>query len=333
MLFALEVFSRFLLEGSVVDGPRQMVEVSIPEGATIDSISTILKARNLIEHPVLFRYAVRVMGADTKIQAGNMLLASGQSLFELIRNLSRTKGIGIPVTLPEGRTCAEIAGILAARIGVDSAAFMALVRDTSVVRSLGLEGPSLEGYIFPDTYFIAVGTDPRRIVNRMVANLRNHLPKDFEAQAQRLGMNLHEVMTLASIVEWETFTKSEARTIASVYLNRLKKDMPLQADPTVSYALGKGPARLFNSDLRVDSPYNTYLHAGLPPGPINNPGRFAIDATLHPETTNYLFFVARGDGMHAFTTTFSDHLIAKQQLDRIRREAAQQDTTARGVTG
>ena len=322
-----------MLEGSVVDGPRQMVEVSIPENASIDSISTILKSRNLIEHPALFRYAVRVMGADTKIQAGNMLLASGQSLFELIRNLTRTKALGLPVTVPEGRIAADIAGILARRIAVDSAAFMALVRDTAVVRELGLDGPSLEGYLFPDTYFIAVGTDPRRILNRMVANLRNHLPRDFDVQAQKLGLTLHEVLALASIVEWETFTKSEAKTIASVYLNRLKKGMPLQADPTVSYALGKGPSRLYFSDLRVDSPYNTYLYTGLPPGPINNPGRFAIDATLHPESTNYLFFVARGDGTHSFTTTFADHLIAKQQLDRIRREAAPQDTTAGGVAG
>jgi UPF0755 protein len=141
---------------------------------------------------------------------------------------------------------------------------------------------------------------------------------------------LHEAITLASIVEWETFTRSEARIISSVYHNRLKRGMPLQADPTVSYALGKGPARLYYSDLKVDSPFNTYKYVGLPPGPIDNPGKFAIQAAVDPETTNFLYFVARGDGTHAFTTNLSDHLAAKQQLDKLRRDAARSDTSHAG---
>jgi UPF0755 protein len=330
LLLALEVFSRFLLEGSVADGPRQMVEVSIPEKASISQIAAILYEQKLVDHPLLFRYAVRLLGADTKIQAGNMMLASGQSLFELVRNLSRTKALGIAVTVPEGRTSMDVAEILSQKLHVDSAAFMAVIQDTNFVRELGLEGPSLEGYLFPDTYFIALGTDLRRIASRMVADFRNHLPKDMDSKVEQSGLTLHEVITLASIVQWETFTPSEARTISSVYHNRLKRGMPLQADPTVSYALGKGPARLYYSDLKVDSPYNTYMYTGLPPGPINNPGRQAILAALNPEQTNYLFFVARGDGTHAFTTNLSDHLIAKQQLDRIRREAAHSDTTHSG---
>jgi UPF0755 protein len=330
LLFALEVFSRFLLEGSVADGPREMVEVSIPEHASIMQIASVLYEHKLIDHPILFRYAVRVMGADTKIQAGNMMLASGQSLLELIRNLTRTRALGTSVTIPEGRTAADIASILRDRLGTDSSAFMTVVTDTEFVRSLGLEGPSLEGYLFPDTYFIAVGSDPRRIASRMVANFRNHLPKDIGQQAENAGMTLHEVMTLASIVQWETFARDEASLISSVYHNRLARGMPLQADPTVSYALGKGPARLYYSDLKVDSPYNTYRNTGLPPGPINNPGIFSILAALKPASTNYLYFVARGDGTHVFTTNLADHLIAKQQLDRLRREHARTDTSTAG---
>ena len=330
LLVALEVFSRFLLEGSVADGPRQMIEVSIPQSATIPQVAQILFDHKLIEHPVMFRYAVRMMGADTKIQAGNMMLASGQSLFELVRNLSHTKALGIPVTLPEGRTAADVASILQQKLGMDSTEFMALVNDTVLVRELGLDGPSLEGYLFPDTYFIATGTDPKRIASRMVANYRNHVPKDMDERAERLGMTAHEMLTLASIVQWETFEPSEAPLISSVYHNRLKRGMPLQADPTVSYALGKGPARLYFSDLKVDSPYNTYRNPGLPPGPINNPGVPAIMAALNPAATNYLFFVAKGDGTHSFTTTFADHLTAKQQLDRIRRDSAHSDTSHAG---
>jgi UPF0755 protein len=330
LLISLEVFSRFLLEGSVEEGPRQMVQVSIPEGADVVQIAEILRNQDLIEHPLLFRYAVRLMGADTKIQAGNMLLASGQSLFELIRNLTRAKALGVPVTLREGITSMEVAAILHKKLGLDSAAFMAVVTDTQFVRELGLEGPSLEGYLYPDTYFIAVGSEPHRVARRMAANFRHHLPDSVEERAARVGLSLHECITLASIIEWETLLRSEARTISSVYHNRLRKNMLLQADPTVSYALGKGPARLFYSDLRVDSPYNTYRNVGLPPGPINNPSLFSIEAALNPERTGYLYFVARGDGTHAFSSSLSDHLEAKQILDRLRRDAARADSGKSG---
>jgi UPF0755 protein len=239
--------------------------------------------------------------------------------------------VGLAVLFREGLTSMEIAGILRERLGMDSTEFMRVVRDTALVRELGLRGPSLEGYLYPDTYLFSTNTDLRRLARRMVANWRMHLPDNAEAAAQTLGLTLHEVMTIASIVEWETATKSEARTISSVYHNRLRKRMLLQADPTVSYALGKGPSRLFYSDLKVDSPYNTYKYTGLPPGPINNPGRHSIDAALHPEQTGYLFFVSQGDGTHAFTTKFSDHLSAKEVLDDLRREQdAKRDSTVRG---
>lgn len=330
LLVSLEVFSRFLLEGSVEEGPRKMIQVSIPEGANIADIAALLKKQGLIEHPILFRYAVRIMGADTKIQAGNMMLASGQSLMELIRNLTRAKALGIPVTLREGITSMDVAGIFHQKLGLDSTVFMAAITDTVFVRELGLDGPSLEGYLYPDTYFISSGTDPYRIARRMVANFRNHLADSIEERAAKVGLTVHQVITLASIVEWETSVRSEARTISSVYHNRLRKGMLLQADPTVSYAQGRGPSRLYYSDLKVDSPYNTYKYAGLPPGPINNPSMFSIEAALNPESTNFLFFVARGDGTHAFTTNLSDHLQAKQQLDKLRRESATKDTVKTG---
>lgn len=331
LLAALEIFSRLLLEGPGADGARQMVRVSIPDGATVTKVAEILHYQGLIEHPVLFRYAVRLMGADTKIQAGSVLLASGQSLIELIRNLTRAKALGVPVLIPEGRTSLDIASILRRRIGVDSARFMAAVNDTAFVRQLGLDAPSLEGYLFPDTYFIAEGTDVLRIAERMVANFRLHLPPDMDEQLQRAGLTLNEAVALASIVEWETQASHEASLISSVYHNRLRRGMLLQADPTVAYALGKGPSRLYYSDLKVDSPYNTYMYEGLPPGAINNPGRRALVAALNPARSNYLYFVARGDGTHTFTTSFSDHLDAKQILNRVRRAAQAEEPN--GISG
>lgn len=321
LLASLEVFSRLLLQGAGSDGMRQMVRVSIPDGASVTKVAEILYSHGLIEHPVLFRYAVRLMGADTKLQAGSVLVASGQSMFELIRNLTRAKALGVAVLIREGRTSMDIASILQRRMGVDSADFMAAIRDTALIAQLELDAPSLEGYLFPDTYFIAEGTDPRRIAERMVANFRLHLPDDIDEQLERRGMTLNDAVALASIIEWETLVQHEAPLISSVYHNRLHRGMLLQADPTVAYALGKGPSRLYYSDLKVDSPYNTYLYEGLPPGAINNPGRRALDAALNPAQSNYLYFVARGDGTHAFTTSFADHLDAKQVLDRARRSA------------
>jgi UPF0755 protein len=326
VLAGLEVFSRFLLRGSPTDTPQKMVNVTIPEGATISEIGTILRDSSIIEHPMLFKYAVRLMGADTKIQAGNIELVTGQSLLELIRRLTRAKAMGAYVTFREGLTSMEIAGILHTKIGIDSALFMSLVRDTQFVRELGLEATSLEGFLFPDTYALTVRSDPRRIAMRMVEDFRAHLPADFEEQAQATAMSMKEVITLASIIQWETLHEQEAPLISSVYHNRLRKHMPLQADPTVAYALGKGPSRLYYSDLQVDSPYNTYRNSGLPPGAINNPGLRAIDAALNPARTDFLFFVAQGDGSHAFTSNLADHLLAKQKLDRLRRENGRLDS-------
>ena len=326
VLVGLEVFSRFLLRGTTSDAPQRLVQISIPEGASIGEIGVILRDSSLIEHPRLFRYAVKLMGADKKIQAGKIAVLTGQSLVDLIRTLTRAKAVGAFVTLREGLTSMEIAGLLRQQIGIDSAAFMALVRDTMFVHELGLNAPNLEGYLYPDTYAFAVGSDPRRLIVRMVENFKMHLPADFDQDVMQANMTMNEVVTLASIIEWETVESREAPLISSVYHNRLRRHMPLQADPTVSYALGKGPARLYYSDLQVDSPYNTYRYVGLPPGAINNPGGRSILAALNPASTDYLFFVSQGDGSHAFTSNLAAHLVAKQKLDQLRRELMRSDS-------
>lgn len=329
-LSSLEIFSRFFLEGSAVDGPRHMVQVTLPRGASIQQISQILYEKELIEHPRLFRYAVRVMGADRKIQAGTIRLASGQSMVELIRQLTRVKAIGVLVTIREGLTSMDVAGLLSQELAVDSAEFMSVVHDTQVVHEMGIDGPSLEGYLFPDTYIFAEDITPYRIATRMAANFRLHLPDSAEVRAARLDLTVHEAVTLASIIEWEILWHSEARRVSSVYHNRLKRGMLLQADPTVAYALGKSPSRLYYRDLKIDSPYNTYKHPGLPPGPINNPGEVALRAAFNPEPTNYLYFVARGDGYHTFSVKHSDHLAAKRQLDEYRNQESKPDSTDSG---
>lgn len=323
VLVALEVGSRLFLEGAAVQGARREVVVTIPQGSSLDEIAGILYREGLIEHPRLFSLAARVLKADTKLRAGTVKLSLGQSLVELIQSLSTAKAVGLPVTIREGLVSSQIAEILSRDLSIDSADFMRSVFDSALVRQLGLSAPSFEGYLFPDTYFFTGSETPARIIERMVANFRVKLPTDTEARLSELGMSLNEIITLASIVEWECMISSEARVISSVYHNRLRRGMLLQADPTVAYALGKGPSRLYLSDLRVDSPYNTYKYVGLPPGAINNPGRRSIEAALRPAQTSYLFFVAQGDGTHAFTATFGEHLRAKEKLDELRQIPAQ----------
>ncbi|MBK6910090.1 MAG: endolytic transglycosylase MltG [bacterium] len=322
LLAALELGSRLFLEGAAIQGARREVTVRIPQGSSLDDISRILYGEGLIEHPRLFALTARFLGSDTKLQAGTIRLALGQSLVELIRALSVAKAVGIPVTLREGLTSRQVAEILARELGVDSSAFMHAVFDSRLLLRLNVDAPSFEGYLFPDTYFFTGLESADQIVERMVTNFRMQLPANTNERLAALGLSLNEMVALASIVEWECMIPSEARVIASVYHNRLRKGMLLQADPTVGYALGKGPSRLFLSDLQVDSPYNTYRYAGLPPGAINNPGRRSMEAALNPTTTPYLFFVAQGDGTHAFTSNYSDHLQAKQKLDELRRAPA-----------
>lgn len=318
VLAGLELGSRLFLEGAAIQGVRREVIVKIPQGATLDDISGILYRAELIEHPRLFGLTARFLGFDTKLQSGTVRLALGQSLVELIQALSKAKAVGMPVTFREGLTSFQIAEIVAKEIGADSAGFMRAVFDSRLLTKLKVDAPSFEGYLFPDTYFFTGTETPEQMIEKMVANFRLQLPAETNERLLAMGLSLNEMIALASIVEWECQIGSEAKVISSVYHNRLKKGMLLQADPTVGYALGKGPSRLFYSDLRVDSPYNTYKYAGLPPGAINNPGRRSIDAALHPTQTPYLFFVAQGNGLHAFTTTFADHLQAKEKLDSLR---------------
>lgn len=330
VLSALELGSRLFLEGASFEGTRKEIIVTIPPGSSVDEIANILYRSGLIEHPKLFGLAARFVDADTKLHSGTMKLGLGQSLIDVIRTLTTAKSVGVAVTIREGLTTMQIAGQLSRDLKIDSTQFMRVTRDSALLARLQLSAPSAEGYLFPDTYFFRGSEGPDEVIERMVENFRVQLPRDLQARLNTLEMDLHSVLTLASIVEWECMVRSEARVISSVYHNRLRMNMPLQADPTVSYALGKGPSRLFYRDLKVDSPYNTYLYAGLPPGPINNPGRQALDAALSPAQTPYVFFVAQGDGTHAFTTTLNDHLNAKQKLDELRRAA---DAVRAGAEG
>jgi UPF0755 protein len=228
------------------------------------------------------------------------------------------------VTIPEGLTIQETALLLANHLGIAWATFDSLARDTAFVRALGVSGSTLEGYLFPDTYEFLPGTEPEVALRDMVGRSREVLTQETTGlDSLPLDMSLAQVLTLASIVEAETGTQVERPRIAAVYLNRLRRGQRLQADPTVGYGIGLRPrVRLSLRDLQRRSPYNTYLYAGLPPGPICSPGRASIRAVLNPTPgSRELYFVARGDGRHIFSESYRQH------LEAIRRARSAADST------
>ena len=299
--------------------PGTMVEIRIPAGSGARSVADHLEEQGLIDHPWLFSMFVRIKGAETELKAGHYELMAGASWGELLSVIRRGKVVTHPITIPEGLTLLEIAPRIAAFSGVPPDSVLALMQDSAAAAAFGVPGPSLEGYLFPETYRFSEGLEVREILRVMVDRYRSFWGDEERRMADSLGLDEREVVTLASIVEEETRVPEERPIIAGVYLNRIELGWLLQADPTVQYALGEPKERLLYSDIDAvaDNLYNTYTHAGLPPGPIASPGEASLRAVLQPAEVPYLFFVARPDGSHEFTRTEREHINAK---NRIRRE-------------
>jgi UPF0755 protein len=303
-------------------------EVLVRPGANIDEIAKDLVAAGLLKSPLAFSILARATGTDRQLKAGQYRFVKGQSVLSILTAIVRGSALQELVTVPEGKTAKEIAALLESRLGIDAAAFLAAVADSALVAEFATPGATtLEGYLFPNTYAFLPTTAPTTIVRTMAAQTRRTLNEEL-ARGGPIAVELtpHEILTLASIVEAEAMLARERPRIAAVYLNRLRQGMLLQADPTVAYALGGVRRRLFYSDLRVPSPYNTYLNRGLPPGPIGNPGRSSIGAVLNPSPgSRELFFVAKGDGSHLFSETGKQHMATVASV-RAARTAA--DTLA-----
>ena len=296
------------------------VTILVPRGTSAQKIAELLREKKVIRSPERFLWAAKLHGARRDLKAGLYRLPLGESNSVLVQILRKGRVAEIKVSLPEGIRSRKMAGIFHRKIGVDSTQFMTLVNDTSFVKELGVNANSLEGYLFPNTYFFPYGVDARLVIQTLVHHFWNAYTDSLKERTKEMGWTVHEVVTLASIIEGEAKIDSERPVISAVYNNRLKRGMLLQASPTIQFLLPDGPRRLLKKDLEIDSPYNTYKYPGLPPGPINNPGIKSIRAALYPAPVKYLYFVARGDGSHIFTYTLREHLRAKRTLDRLRRE-------------
>ena len=290
---------------------RERRTVVIERGESLHNISTELQRVGLIRSQVGFLVLARVMQLDRTVKAGQYSFRIGITVPALLRALDKGMfGLNL-VTIPEGLMISETASLIQRQVGIRATAIDSLAHDPAMLDSLDVSAPSLEGWLAPDSYEWLPGTSAEVVLRTMVARTRDRVQRATAGyDSLPLGMNAHEVLTLASIVESESRAEVERPRIARVYLNRLDRGMLLQADPTVGYALGRGPrSRLTFKDLRVESPYNTYRHEGLPPGPICSPGLSAIEAVMHATPgTNDLYFVANGQGRHIFAPSYEKHL-------------------------
>lgn len=299
------------------------VKVVIEKGASLNDIASLLSLDGIIGGPEPFVLATRMMGYEKAIKAGTFYLHDAASNHRIIRQLVEGTPIYHRVTIPEGSNLVEIAAIFESKLGLNKESFLEICRTPELVKQLKVPGPTLEGYLFPETYFFTEDLSPEQIIELMVDQYREIVTEELLMRADKLNLSEKEVVTLASIIEGEAKLDDERLLISAVYHNRLKKGMKLQADPTLQYIHSDGPKRLSNEDKKIDSPYNTYLYAGLPPGPINCPGEASLRAAVNPATVDYLFFVAKGDDSHVFSRTEKEHLKAKREFDKIRRQVRQ----------
>lgn len=296
--------------------PTERKIIDIAPGMSLHEVVDVLSSEGLLEHPVLFEILARVTGHDRKIIPGEYELHAGMSPLDILSRLVQGRVLLHSVTIPEGYTMAQIAVALEQQGLVDPVEFLHACRDSAFLRTLAIEAPSLEGYLFPDTYFFTKSMSPHEMIRMFVQRFHEVFTPELQSRAREIGMSVQEVLTLASVIEKETSLDRERALISGVFHNRLRRKMPLQSDPTVIYALKDFDGNLRKRDLILESPYNTYRIVGLPPGPIANPGKASILAALYPARTDYIYFVSRNDGSHQFSVTLDEHNAAVQRFQR-----------------
>jgi UPF0755 protein len=304
----------------------------IPKGASLAAAADSLARHEVIGNGRLFRLYAKLTDRDRSIKPGTYALRRGASWGSILTALHEGRGIVASFTIPEGFSLAQAVRVIARALGVPEDSVVAAVRDTALLRRLDLPTPTIEGYLFPDTYTFEPGTSARVAVRTTVERFERIWRPEWDLRLDSMAMSRHDVVTLASIVEKEARIPQERAVIAAVYLNRLRDGMLLQADPTVQYARGRHSNRLLYRDLAVESPYNTYRVKGLPPGPIASPGEASLRAAVYPANVPYKFFVAYPDGHHEFRRTYAEHLVAvraaRQQWDALERRRAAERAAA-----
>ena len=296
------------------------IDILVRWGSSFGQVANELHERGVIRDVDQFKFTAKLFDKRQKLRVGKFTLKRGMSHYAALDALVNGPQSYVSVTLPNGYDSRRFAGIIERHLEIDSAKIVELVADSAFIQELSIEAPSLEGFLYPETYQFTFGIGAKQVLSTLVNQFRRIASDSLFAIAKANNWSVVEVLAMASIIEGEAMVDAEMPTISSVYHNRLKKGMRLQADPTIQYIIPDSPRRLSTRDLKIDSPYNTYLYKGLPPGPINNPGILAIRAAISPTPTDYLYFVANGDGTHTFSRSYSEHLRAKSKFDVIRKQ-------------
>lgn len=315
----LSVFT--VLSLTACGSSEKPARVNLPQGASFSAVTDSLNAHGVIANRRSFKLLARVRGVDRSVHAGVYEFPAGTTPWKVLTMLSNGQKAALRFTVPEGLTIPEVASLASEKLGLRADSFVAAARDSvAAAKILGLRVPSFEGFLRPETYLLPGDLNARELVRIMAEGSNAEWQPGWTARLDSMKMDRRELVTLASIVEGEARVDEERETIAGVYHNRLRIGMALQADPTVQYAIslkkGRRKSRLFIRDYAFTSPYNTYLHPGLPPGPVNSPSRRSIEAALYPAAVRYLYFVADSNGHHVFSRTYNEHLRAIRKIRR-----------------
>lgn len=312
LLAATHLYITFYTPPSTTPESRIVI---IERGSSFRMIADKLEKAGVVRDADSFSFAARILGAYKKVKAGEYEFTTNMTPMEVLEYIVKGKIKRYLVTVPEGYNIIEIASALEEAGLVQRQVFIARALDPGLVKSLGLSGPTLEGYLFPDTYAFNKGMSADEMIARMVERFRQVF-SEFEFEVEKSGMSMRKIVTLASIIEKETGAPSERNLVSAVFHNRLKKGIRLQSDPTVIYGIPAFDGNIKKQHLTMKSPYNTYVNFGLPPGPIANPGKDSISAALRPAKADYLYFVSRNDGTHQFSRSLKEHNKAVNQFQR-----------------
>ncbi|MCZ6760645.1 MAG: endolytic transglycosylase MltG [Gemmatimonadetes bacterium] len=312
-----EIGFALLIMGIVGCGPDlsqlPTIRMEIARGMPLGAVAESLEARQFITSASKFKLYARITGNAGAIQAGIYELPVGATNGQILRLLTSGQVASDRLSIPEGLMLSEVADAVESQLGVPAESIWAAAHDPSRIQALGIDAPNLEGYLYPSTHVIRAGASAGEIVDQMTNEFLARWRPSWDERARQLGLTRHEVVTLASIIEGEVGYKPDGPYISSVYHNRLRVGMRLQADPTVIYALGRR-RRLFERDYLTRSPYNTYVVDGLPPAPIGQPSEASIEAALYPERTDFFYIVADTSGKHVFSRTYGEHLAAVRRI-------------------
>lgn len=310
-----ELCSYFKEPASLNAEPRMVL---IGSGQTFDTVTRILHEKEIIQNPFKFKLIARIMNFDRNVKAGEYLLAASMSPEKILETLVDGKVYLYRISIPEGYTLNQIASLLDEKGVFNGTEFLKAANDSTLTEQLGINAKNIEGYLFPETYFFAKDVSARNIISTMVKQFHITFNPIWEKRPADLTFSIHEIVTLASMIEKETGTEEERPLVSSVFHNRLNKNMRLQSDPTVIYGVEDFDGNLSRKHLNTPTPYNTYTTSGLPPGPIANPGKASLEAAILPAETPYLYFVSKKDKTHFFSTNYDDHkeAVRKYQLNK-----------------